>query len=298
MRVGIKTPLFAGPNVMTAPLAPKWDFGAGVAISDEALASLGARYGDQQRIHENVLRAIVAGTESVNQRRDEQERRSVDVVKAMLLAADPEQEKVAEFLNSHRDRVKNPANFILTLSKLATTTSVRGMEQSLGFDVFGENQCGLWDTPSSDIRLKELRDELDELGVLTNDYADKNPALVSYRFRPFGNDEVTEEGIRNGRHFGTVRRRRPVADVGDLKLFKESNALVVCPYLPEDILDRVIPALTLEAGSEHVAIPDDISQLVGGAFETGINEEKGETLDIVPLTTHVIAMLGHVTCRS
>jgi hypothetical protein len=291
-----------GPNVIIAPRDTSWKEGSGVAMSDEALESLMTRYGSDVHLHRLILRGVCWGVALVNDGRDQQENAAIEKVKETLCTGKQNTETFNEFLRAHAGRIENPLDFILMLANL-TIEHPDLCRNPLGFYVFGESQGGLWNTPSSDIKLKTLRQDLEGRRVLANPFERKDPGLISYLYKPCKPGAGTEENITRGESLGLIRRRRPVGDVAlndknettghVVKLFKESNGLVVHKYLNDEAYEAVAQSLATTADASRERALKVASRLVGEAFERAITEEKGKTPDIVPLTTNIVAMIGH-----
>lgn len=221
---------------------------------------------------------------------------------------------VREFEKNGHDRRTRTAAFLQRFgiwSQLAKPEDYgeldgQNKDYSYGTELFGVFQHGNWDaTKGIDNAIRRLErqieDEFPSAHIET--YQDKDRSRLGYVFEPFTNLKIGESNPYMKHGFGTVRRRRAAADIDFDNLyitvgaFKESTALVGIGLMSNEEKDVFgeranIAKKVYTEGREPTAEEDVViaqaNQIAGEHFEIGIEEQRGQTKVIIPISSHYV----------
>lgn len=164
----------------------------------------------------------------------------------------------------------------------------------IGVELFAERQRGSWDTQVVDGLARKVPEILKaHAGATIKTYDDpEEPRLLGHYFIPLYH-RPGEAGERFD--FGTVRRRRMLADIVlngvKIELFKESTGVLVLQHVPEETRRKIIVAYADPDQHEENDKRDSVPARAAGEVFTEAIGHKDTTLTVVPMSLQDIMMV-------
>lgn len=164
----------------------------------------------------------------------------------------------------------------------------------IGLELFAERQRGEWNTQVVDGLARKVPEILKtHAGAEIEVYDDpEHPRLLGHYFIPL----YHRPGERGAQfNFGTVRRRRMLADIVlngvKIELFKESTGVLVLQHVPEEIRQQITGAyVDLDRRVKSDKRDSVSARAAGGVFTEAIGH-KDTTLAVVPMSIQDIMMV-------